>query len=75
MKVKLLTSIYCPYGNFVKGAEAELPDKIAKGLIAGNHAVKIADKQVDADEAEQKETNLPTKRVTRQPAKKVTAKK
>jgi hypothetical protein len=75
MKVKLLTSIYCPYGNFGKGAEAELPNKIAKGLIAGNHAVEIADEKAKEEEAEQKATKLPAKKTTRQPAKKVTAKK
>jgi len=75
MKVKLLTSIYCPYGNFGKGAEAELPNKIAKGLIAGNHAVEISDKQVETNENKQKEAKQPAKKATRQPAKKVTVKK
>ena len=49
MKVKLLKAICCPDGSFQAGAEPNLSDLIANGLICGGYAVSLEPIIIDTE--------------------------
>ena len=69
MRVKLFVPVACPAGSFQTGAQVELPDAIAMGLINGGYAeaLDVAVKPAPAEETlvVEPKTETPKKRRAR----------